>query len=500
MNCNEILETFNRIARNANAKEKQAILAQALKDPQFRFVVLAAVDPMITYGMASIPDNAESSGTKDLFDGWDGSGWAGNDVTRTLDRMRKRSLTGSAATEAISAIINAHSASSRIILARIIQRDLRCAVTSTLVNKCEPGLVKTFECMLAHPFEPKRVKSWPQLVEPKIDGVRSLTFISRGTVKTFSRSGKEFSSTGHLNSILEEHYIWLADRVANGEAHHSLVDHYSYAFGNSDDSGIVIDGELETGSFNDTVSSARKKNGKDENLAIRMFDILPMRLFQRSDWAVPTHMRRQALVAFSQGLPADKFKLIDQYSVNSVAEIQQYYGKVRDRGMEGLIVKAPDGVYQRKRSYAWMKMKNEETLDLRIVGSFEGQGKYENTLGGHIVDCDGVLVSVGGGFKDAERHKAWEEWTAYTDGWVNINPLPDSDPQIAWILLNFGRDERLIQAVSWARKNPTIVSPVINRLIEVEFHEKTPDGSLRHPRFVRYRDDKPLDEVDVAAE
>lgn len=36
-------------------------------------------------------------------------------------------------------------------------------------------------------------------------------------------------------------------------------------------------------------------------------------------------------------------------------------------------------------------------------------------------------------------------------------------------------------------------------MIEVEFHEVTPDGSLRHSRFNRFRDDKQDEPIDMAA-
>jgi ATP-dependent DNA ligase len=72
-----------------------------------------------------------------------------------------------------------------------------------------------------------------------------------------------------------------------------------------------------------------------------------------------------------------------------------------------------------------------------------GTGKNANRLGNFIVDVDGVKVNVGEGITDKQRDEFWQ----------NKNKL-------------------------------------IGKIIEVKFQEKTPDGSLRFPRFVRHRMDK----------
>ena len=65
-------------------------------------------------------------------------------------------------------------------------------------------------------------------------------------------------------------------------------------------------------------------------------------------------------------------------------------------------------------------------------------------LGGFIGNFNGVEVRVGSGLSDNDRVDFW------------------------------GRREQ-----------------IRGDLMEVEYHEVTPDGSLRHPRFARFRDDKP---------
>ena len=88
-------------------------------------------------------------------------------------------------------------------------------------------------------------------------------------------------------------------------------------------------------------------------------------------------------------------------------------------------------------------MEKYETIDVPIIGTFPGKGKYKGKLGGYVVDVDGVPVNVGSGITDKDRDQLW----------LDRDLLP-------------------------------------GKLVEVGFHEKTPDGSLRHPRFIRFRTDK----------
>lgn len=124
-------------------------------------------------------------------------------------------------------------------------------------------------------------------------------------------------------------------------------------------------------------------------------------------------------------------------------QIEKFYNAILEQGYEGLVIKPTHYAYQNKRSYAWMKMKVTDTIDAKVISMFEGEGKYFNQMGGVIIDVDGVQVKVGSGFTDAERYVFWRS--------------PEK---------------------------------ILDHVIEVHYHEKTPDGSLRHPRFKQVRLDK----------
>ena len=135
--------------------------------------------------------------------------------------------------------------------------------------------------------------------------------------------------------------------------------------------------------------------------------------------------------------------LPDSYIASSQEEVTHYYNSFRDMGLEGAIIKATKGVYVGKRSSLWIKMKAEETEDLEIVDFEEGEGKYGGMLGALVVNRNGVLVRVGSGLSDEDRETIWQNQNFY-----------------------------------------------LHKFVEVQYQEITPDGSLRHPRFVRLRMDK----------
>jgi DNA ligase-1 len=294
------------------------------------------------------------------------------------------------------------------------------------VNKVRKNLVPVFACQLAHKFEEKRCKTWPMTVEPKLDGVRCLAIATAGDVEFVSRTGRVFTSFDHLKEpLMEAVAAWEKAGARAG--------------------GIVLDGEVVSGSFNKTVSEVRKKETEAKDARFFAFDILPLEDFKAADLIdVPFSDRRDTLRQFLKRFDKEApFKLLPSYIVNSVEEIHFYNAKFRGKKLEGTIVKDRAAPYKKSRSHGWLKIKAQESVDVRVTGVFEGTGKYKGHLGGLVVDVDGKEVRVGGGFSDGQRVDFWNDQGS-----------------------------------------------VVGRLIEVEYHEKTPDGSLRHPRFVKFRDDK----------
>lgn len=362
-----------------------------------------------------------------------------------LEKLRERILTGNEAKLAVEVFVKNSPIFAKDLIVRILKKDLRAGIGLSSINKAiknfkeahtedeEVQLIPEFDTMLAHKYAKKKLKATKKYrVEPKLDGMRALIKVSNGKAEVLSRNGKPIPAVQ-----------WVGDLIASKLTGAGVNDGI-YA------DTVYFDGEFLSGdSFNDTMSGVKKKSEVDKEAVFFMFDILTQKEFEGSKYGEPL-LKRVARIDFIYPYLADKAiqtvqgVMVEATSIDLLDEsIDEFYELARAKGLEGCIVKDLDAIYEPKRSFAWMKIKGEETEDLTVIGYKEGTGKYEGMLGSLNVDYKGVAVDVGSGLTDEDR---------------------------AWM---------------W-----TIKEQLPGKIAEVQFHEVTPDGSLRHPRFIRFRGDK----------
>ena len=207
------------------------------------------------------------------------------------------------------------------------------------------------------------------------------------------------------------------------------------------------DGELMGTDFIALMRQAYRKEDKDvTGTYLCLFDYLPIEEWQSKESVMSCHDRFETLldklsdssVNLSLVQPVDRFEIDADY--DQIKEQHDEY--VRD-GFEGAMVKFCDAPYKFGRGYEVMKLKAFHDVDLPIDGLLEGTGKHEGKLGSVVVNFNGVDVQVGSGFSDELRTAIWNDQASY-----------------------------------------------IGRMIEVRYQEVTPDGSLRFPTFVCFRNDR----------
>lgn len=150
-------------------------------------------------------------------------------------------------------------------------------------------------------------------------------------------------------------------------------------------------------------------------------------------------------------LPNIKVVPIKAMHLDDALELaKQYWAE----GREGLILRDPQGKYSPgSRISTNIKLKQWRDFDLQFLGVLEGKGKYKGTAGSCIVrDSTGAEFEIGcGTLTDADRAKLWAEREA------------------------LGQNVCTVRCMKVVNKKGII--------------------SMREARFVRFRYDKPLTEV-----
>lgn len=508
MNASDALSLIREIANSPSRLDKQAGLQKLLADDLGKFILKWTYDSFITYGITvkKLPATAPV-----------------NDISIThetieahLRLLSTRELTGNAAKDSTDYLLSVLDDASREILFLILNKDLKAGIASTTIETVLPGFLPSFGVMRAHPYEEKRVTKFPVALEPKLDGYRCTFIAKEGRGAFFTRSGKAIPAFQELAEPLLATARHIAATGLQSDLHRDLA--LILFDGKNEDPTFVLDGEALNGLFAN-MGALKRKNGKVYDAELHAFDILPLSGFLGAKpYTVPYKMRREFLTIFVEAVrevtEAPVFETPIE-EANSHAEIDAFYermisttianylargDKAREaelekqtidkatgklKCLEGAMVKTLDGAYEKKKSHAWSKIKPEETLDLFIVGFFNGEENAENEdrLGGVIVDHKGVNVRIGGGWSGDDRNDLWEDWQ-HDAGLLGIDPKVGFKP-------GYAIDASLIHQDEYR---------LLGRMIEVLFNEVTPDGSLRHPRYVRFRDDKAGEAIREMAE
>lgn len=203
----------------------------------------------------------------------------------------------------------------------------------------------------------------------------------------------------------------------------------------------------------------------------------------------PLATRRVALHELLADPPAHvevaPFRTLDPAALDETVHAD--FAAARERGNEGIMFKRSDSPYAAgKRGKQWRKLKRElATLDCVVVGVEWGHGRRAHVLSDYTFAVRGPhgLVPIGkaySGLTDAEI----AEMTA----WFLAHRLPEPDASRAYAELGLGRNEIVVE--------PQIVVEIAFDIIQQsDLHAG--GYSLRFPRIVRLRPDKPASEADT---
>lgn len=189
-----------------------------------------------------------------------------------------------------------------------------------------------------------------------------------------------------------------------------------------------------------------------EHLKVVLYAVMPLHTVEDgSDHEVmnllmPLHVAAMVNL-LTEYFPEVEWCLSESRDVYDMDELNALYEQRREEGNEGLVVKDPQGIYKRGKKSGWWKMKPENEADGTVIGPVYGTEGLANE--GKVIGFE-VLLESGRVVNATNISRALMD--EFTD---NINTIGHSYYN------------------GWA--------------CQITYMEETPDGSLRHPSFDKFR-------------
>lgn len=386
-----IYKIIEELSKDNSRLAKEAILEREKNNPLLKIVLFSALDPLTQYYQRKIPEYVSNGNDYNLI-------WG----IEQLAQLSTRVYTGNKAIDFLTHILESVSSDDALVIERIIEKDLKCGVSTSTVNKIWPELVSEYPIMLCSKFEQKLVDKmrWPAIAQVKSDGMRFNAIIRNGAVEYYSRNGKELFLHGKLDSEFL--------KLAAGE-------------------NIVFDGELRVFDKDaETLTSRKEGNGilnkankgtiseaEADRVVGIVWDYIPYADFKKEIYNDSYENKFNSLDESLKLLNLTKIQLIPSRIVANQKEAQEYFTECRLQGEEGIILKDMTSTWSNTRSKSHIKFKAEEEADLLITAIEEGTGKYKGMLGAVVCETsDGkIKVNCGSGFDDKQRKEYFNKET-----------------------------------------------------------------------------------------
>lgn len=294
--------------------------------------------------------------------------------------------------------------------------------------------------------------------EMKWDGIRAVANITPDGVKLISRNGNDMTAT----------YPELADLGEYLNAEQAVLDGEIVALNKA---GRPDFGLLQTRmklTKNAEIAAAAGKTP----VHFMAFDLL--HLDGQSTLGLEYCQRREILEQAVESTSDGHVQVPPGMDVALADAVQSS----KELELEGIMAKRIDSTYsQGRRSRSWVKIKNQLTQEVVVVGWRPGKGSRERKVGSLLVAVpDGLELRyvgrVGSGLSDKELAEVGSRLKKMSRKTPPLDDVPTADAKDA----------------QWVR--PALVG-------EVQYSERTGGGRLRHPVWRGWRPDKKPSDVVV---
>lgn len=266
---------------------------------------------------------------------------------------------------------------------------------------------------------------FPMLWSEKLDGCFCIAWKDGGQIGIFSRTGERYTSMKHIEAELNN---------------------------DMSDGDLVIFEAWTPNTVQATISGwCREQKEQRPQLQAWCHDYITIDEFTGKGERYQYTERHEALHGFIRPSIDGSIYILPQIRVDSMELALTLSEDVWAKGGEGGVLRSLSGLYGgtdgkcfgTKRSSDIIKIKKGVSFDLRVVGVYEGTGKYTGNLGG--LEC------------------AWKD-----GGIINISGMTDAERSLWWSLPH----------------------TIIGKIVQVDAMCLSSKGLLREPRFKGVRTDK----------
>jgi DNA ligase-1 len=223
------------------------------------------------------------------------------------------------------------------------------------------------EVMLAKKFDPEKNDPSGWLCTEKIDGVRA--YWNHVKKNLYTRTGSVITCPKWFKENLPKH--------------------------------VDLDGELWIGygQFNKVNGLARKHVPVEEDWKQVKYIIFDVPVPN-----VPYEERVAMYTEIGKEIPDDFIEYLVPKPITDLDHLMKTLVYMENNGAEGLMIRKPGSMYERKRSGLMLKVKSFEDDEGIIIGYAKGQGKYKDMVGTIILKHkNGQIINLGSGLTDEVR-------------------------------------------------------------------------------------------------
>jgi len=383
----DVLKVLNMIEQ-AKGNEKLDILTSQKSNEVLKEVCRLTYSPTVQFYIKKVPDGWQHNDR--MNSSWD-------NVFVTLEKLSSRKVTGNLATKELLTTLNSVDCEMAEVVYRIVQKDLKCGVGSSTINKVWKNLIVKPPRQGARgcsEYNINKLKYKRKVVELKADG----SFMSYFG-NFMSRSGQPVSIPclkDHLGCGAFEGYAFEGEIIFDENK------------ASREDNGIVNKYVQGTASFEEEAAAK-----------YLVWDCIQGNCYEpKGTDPTPNFERRLTLESMMDkyelwcdgNMVEPKIKLIERQEVDTLEEAYEIFRNYVRNGFEGSILKDKDAPWSAVDKPSWcVKMKNQDPADLLVVDIYEGTGKAKGSLGGLLLESSEgyIKTKCGSGFSDEQRKIYW---------------------------------------------------------------------------------------------